>query len=172
MEEQRLHGPLHRFRHYYSGYMYISSWHWYRGCTENLAVRGCVWAVSLRGPQAWMSHFTWTHGCVLWRINVNLVREKKAFHSHQAWRWEITLHITCLNSCDTLRAMLHYSMTLSDQFPDDPGLTQPEDESSLFSSYFVQIKTVMLCRGLECMDSTLVHLLVCARHVFTGCQTP
>lgn len=27
----------------------------------NLAVWGCEWAVRLHGPQAWMSHSTWTH---------------------------------------------------------------------------------------------------------------
>lgn len=82
----------------------MSSWHKCSGCTENLTVQGCVWAERLHGPQAWMSHSTWTH------VLESRCKNKNSFTSAAALG--ISLQFTRLNCCDTLVATLPWSLTL------------------------------------------------------------
>lgn len=116
---------------------------------------GRVWAERLHGPQAWMSHSTWTHSRVLESRCKNknsftsavALQDKFAIHTPQLL-WHARGHITL--ESDTC------SLTSS---PDDPGPTSPLSCGSL------QIKSVIRASCLE----NIWMALSCALHIFAAC---
>lgn len=105
--------------------VYKHQWHQCSGCMENLAVRGCVWAERLHGPQAWMSHSIESRIRIHSRPSAAALQDSFAIPTPQLL-WHARGHITL--EADA------WSPTSS---PDEPGLSHcrcPADSSRLKAS--------------------------------------
>lgn len=151
----------------------MSCWHWCWGCMGTWQCKTCVSRESSWTTGMNESFHINTHPCAVEDTCKLSEEKKKVFHSHRPWCCGITL---CTSHAWTVwHARGPYYTTVwrlvADQFPDHLGLTQPEDESSLFFPRSLQIKSVTLyALAGKCMDLALFKVLSTTWfHSMLGC---
>lgn len=116
---------------------------------RDLAVWGCEWAVRLYGPQAWMTHSTWTHRHVVRRKQLNLVRKENiSFTSSQVQDSCCRITASTSHAYCTLARHLATNQLTDHLSPSQvkPSLPSPHPTANPFNAV-IKVSLCILCSG-------------------------
>lgn len=116
---------------------------------RDLAVWGCEWAVRLYGPQAWMTHSTWTHRHVVRRKQLNLVRKENiSFTSSQVQDSCCRITASTSHAYCTLARHLATNQLTDHLSPSqvNPSPPSPHPTANPFNAV-IKVSLCILCSG-------------------------